>query len=294
MFASGNHGTQNRVILKTESEKRSADLHVLPSNVSSTEEGLSFLDLLFLDQDEKLSNLRSSNLAGTLYSTRIEIKSQKLKTWMQIGPDEVAFHDLHASIIKDPITFELVYILTHVDVTSTVLAQQAVQKVNEDLAAEKVRMHALLKRQYELIEVLQAMPKGGLNNEVSDKIAFIHERLVEAGAVSPAGADDIELLSVLGRGQFGTVYLGKWRGATVAVKRIILPALMTNSDRANKMAIMEIAISSSMNHPNLVQTYTYSIKQIKDETDGIRMAIGTQLHALEVGRTSNMTLNAAS
>lgn len=33
------------------------------------------------------------------------------------------------------------------------------------------------------------------------------------------------------------------------------------------MAIMEIAISSSMFHPNLVQTYTYSIKQLRDQED---------------------------
>ena len=67
--------------------------------------------------------------------------------------------------------------------------------------------------------------------------------------------------------QFGTVYLGEWRGTTVAVKRIILPAAMSNSERAQKMAIMEVAISSSMSHPHLVQTYTYSVKPIQDDTN---------------------------
>jgi hypothetical protein len=43
--------------------------------------------------------------------------------------------------------------------------------------------------------------------------------------------------------QFGTVYLGEWRGSTVAIKRMVLPAA-NNSDRNEKMAIMEAAISS--------------------------------------------------
>ncbi len=49
------------------------------------------------------------------------------------------------------------------------------------------------------------------------------------------------------------MFLGEWRGTTVAVKRLILPAAMSNSERAQKMAIMEVAISSSMSHPHLVQ-----------------------------------------
>ena len=52
----------------------------------------------------------------------------------------------------------------------------------------------------------------------------------------------------------------------MAVKRMVLPAAMTNSERAHKMAVMEIGISSSMSHPHLVSTYTYSIRSIKDET----------------------------
>ncbi len=44
--------------------------------------------------------------------------------------------------------------------------------------------------------------------------------------------------------QFGTVYLGEWRSSMVAVKRMTMPAAMSNSDRAEKMAVMEAAISS--------------------------------------------------
>ena len=255
---------------------------------SASEEGLSFLELLFFDQGDEIAKLRASQVSGTLFSTRIEIKSRRLRSWMQLAEDEAAFHDVHAMVLRDPITLEPVYILTNIDVTDTVLAQKAVLKANEELADEKVRMDALLRRQYELIEVLQAMPmsnsRGKADNEVADKIKMLHQELQEAGAVSPAEADDIKLLSILGRGQFGTVYLGEWRGAVVAVKRILLPAVMSNSERAQKMAVMEIAISSSMNHPNLVQTYTYSIKQVRDETEGLKVAnkSGLNLHAHEV------------
>ena len=34
--------------------------------------------------------------------------------------------------------------------------------------------------------------------------------------------------------------------------------------RAETMAVMEAAISSALNHPHLVQTFTYSIKPIRD------------------------------
>ena len=51
---------------------------------------------------------------------------------------------------------------------------------------------------------------------------------------------------------------------------------------------MEIAISSSMNHPNLVQTYTYSIKQLRDEAEGVRLVGASHVHAHEVGHLSAM------
>ena len=43
---------------------------------------------------------------------------------------------------------------------------------------------------------------------------------------------------------------------------------------------MEIAISSSMFHPNLVGTYTYSIKQLRDQEsdDGLRLIGGSGAH----------------
>ena len=123
---------------------------------------------------------------------------------MQLGPDEEAFHDLRSMIIHDPNTFQSIYILTHIDVTDTVLAQKAVLKANDELADEKIRMDALLKRQYDLIKMLKSMPTESLGSpdlreNVKDKVNFLHDTLAEAGAVSPAEADDIKLLNVLGQ-----------------------------------------------------------------------------------------------
>ena len=55
-----------------------------------------------------------------------------------------------------------------------------------------------------------------------------------------AEQDKIVLFKLLGQGSFGAVFLGEWRGTQVAVKRIILPPAMSVSNRAEKMAIMEV------------------------------------------------------
>jgi len=43
-----------------------------------------------------------------------------------------------------------------------------------------------------------------------------------------------------------------------------LPANMSGSEKREKMVVWEAAISSSLTHPNIVQTYTYSIKPLKE------------------------------
>ncbi|GIM05528.1 hypothetical protein Vretimale_9989, partial [Volvox reticuliferus] len=74
--------------------------------------------------------------------------------------------------------------------------------------------------------------------------------------------DDLELQAVLGEGSYGRVYRALWRGTTVAAKVILLPAHMTGRERYERMAIMEAAISSSLSHPNIVQTYTYGVERV--------------------------------
>ncbi|GAX79342.1 hypothetical protein CEUSTIGMA_g6784.t1 [Chlamydomonas eustigma] len=79
----------------------------------------------------------------------------------------------------------------------------------------------------------------------------------------PEEADKLKLLDLLGEGAFARVYRGLWDGIQVAVKIMILPGDLSRSEKRERMAIMEAAISTSLSHPNIVQTYTYSFAAIE-------------------------------
>jgi hypothetical protein len=46
---------------------------------------------------------------------------------------------------------------------------------------------------------------------------------------------------------------------------MVFPANMSGKEKREKMAIMETAISSSLSHPNVVQTYTYAVRPVRGE-----------------------------
>jgi len=57
-----------------------------------------------------------------------------------------------------------------------------------------------------------------------------------------------------------------WLSCFLSILLSQLPANMSGAEKREKMVVWEAAISSSLTHPNIVQTYTYSIKPIQ-ETD---------------------------
>eukprot|EP00927_Polykrikos_kofoidii_P067281 TRINITY_DN62792_c0_g1_i1.p1 TRINITY_DN62792_c0_g1~~TRINITY_DN62792_c0_g1_i1.p1 ORF type:complete len:534 (-),score=113.68 TRINITY_DN62792_c0_g1_i1:69-1670(-) len=92
--------------------------------------------------------------------------------------------------------------------------------------------------------------------------------------------EDIEMIALVGRGSFGRVYRARWDVATVALK-------VVEHYGQGKPAVMafEGALSATLAHPNLVQTFKYSIRDTSqaEENDGRGMGVSdAQLMGCEV------------
>ncbi|KAG1669245.1 hypothetical protein FOA52_003282 [Chlamydomonas sp. UWO 241] len=97
-------------------------------------------------------------------------------------------------------------------------------------------------------------------------------------------AEDIELVEALSEGTYGKVYRGLWQGTEVAVKTMVLPGGMSSSEKREKMAVMEAAIASTLSHPNIVQTYTYSIRHLREgQAPGLTMHAQPETSKTELG-----------
>jgi serine/threonine protein kinase len=78
------------------------------------------------------------------------------------------------------------------------------------------------------------------------------------------GDAQVEVHDVLGRGAFGTVYRGEWRGLPVAIKMVIFQS--NASDDQLALIASEAAISSSLVHRNIVATYAHDVKHITPDS----------------------------
>lgn len=75
--------------------------------------------------------------------------------------------------------------------------------------------------------------------------------------------DAMELETELATGGYGVVYKGKWRGIPVAIKTVVFSDSPSKTYKGRERAIIEAAISSSVAHKNVVQTYHHSFKRLE-------------------------------
>ncbi|KXZ43077.1 hypothetical protein GPECTOR_104g83 [Gonium pectorale] len=108
-----------------------------------------------------------------------------------------------------------------------------------------------------------------------EKVLWPHGVDVSAAAAAvdaTGGGETMLITGELGRGAQGVVYRGVWRGLPVAVKSLLVQvptcdqaldgAGPSPTDPRVRQALAEAAISASVDHPNLVATYTYMLQRL--------------------------------
>ncbi|GAX83628.1 hypothetical protein CEUSTIGMA_g11052.t1 [Chlamydomonas eustigma] len=222
--------------------------------------------LMLLLSEEDIKGLEASISKGVTFRCRVEIKNTKLRKCMGLGSSfEEVHHDVQISLSRDPITLKQVLTVSQIDVSETVKAQKQLEEAHAQLAEEKSRMDSLLKRQYDLIACLglcAEVARSGINNEAAAELIASVQRQITAGEAVPGG-EQIQILEDLGSGAYGKVSKGIWRGREVAVKTMVLPTNMSSKESRERMALMEAAISTTLSHPNIVQTYSYSLVPLR-------------------------------
>ncbi|KXZ43493.1 hypothetical protein GPECTOR_89g513 [Gonium pectorale] len=88
-------------------------------------------------------------------------------------------------------------------------------------------------------------------------------------ALEVAGDQTVRLLQPIGSGSYGTVYLGLWRGLPVAAKILVVhDTLLGPEGRRRQRAILEAAIGTTLEHPNVVATYAFDVKPLGVQLSG--------------------------
>ncbi|GIL45404.1 hypothetical protein Vafri_2654 [Volvox africanus] len=99
-----------------------------------------------------------------------------------------------------------------------------------------------------------------VSKEALDRIAKVRAELSSKMVVASSGDDlsDVRNLHLVGKGTFGRVYKGEWKGVTVALKVISVP--VSQYGQAQWQHVLgEAAISTLLNHPCVLQTYSVAL-----------------------------------
>jgi len=78
--------------------------------------------------------------------------------------------------------------------------------------------------------------------------------------------ESLQFMEQIGSGGYGVVYKGLWQGLPVAIKTVMFQDLGGQDTKQRKRAVYEAAISSSVVHCNVVQTYSYFFRRLTPDT----------------------------
>lgn len=172
----------------------------------SRKPSLNFLALLFEGQDEVREEMLEEVKNGASFAKAVEIHSLELKRMLGChNPEDPLFLKVYASQFYDPYSQKQCLNIVYVDKTAVILAQREVQQANADLAEEKQRLHVLLTRQYQLIEVMQSSFRNDPETDSPKNVLFKQKIQVLRDILSSAkgadeGVEEISLGRILGQG----------------------------------------------------------------------------------------------
>ena len=107
------------------------------------------------------------------------------------------------------------------------------------------------------------MKRSSTRNLATMLADILEDRIAER---TPGSEEKVRISGVLGEGMQGKVMQGKWKGVDVAYKVVQLPSSTTKQDKAETRALLEMAISATMAHPNVVQTYSYEMVFVQNNS----------------------------
>uniref|UniRef100_A0A383WKH1 Protein kinase domain-containing protein n=1 Tax=Tetradesmus obliquus TaxID=3088 RepID=A0A383WKH1_TETOB len=98
-----------------------------------------------------------------------------------------------------------------------------------------------------------------LQQQVRNNLQASRDKLLQA-ARTGGYLQDLELKRVLGKGGFGIVYAGTWKGCPAAVKVMMVP----KQQRRVMKGAMEMAVQESLSHPNIVRVFACLFDMVEE------------------------------